>query len=813
MRPLRLLLDGFGSYRQPTTIDFSDVDFFALIGPTGSGKSTVIDGLCFALYGTVPRWGKTNVITEALAPATAKCEVCLVFESAGRRYAAIRLLTRDNKGQVHTKDARLERLDEAVPPDAPLAGLLAASVEQIAEGPDGVTSQVQGILGLTYEHFTQSVLLPQGQFERFLRANAAKRQDLLVELLAFGVYDQVGQRARSRAGLAAQQRQLAQDNLAELADATEDAETRAAARLADLTSLETAVHRAVAELGQLQDQAGAAARLATEVRQETDTLAGIRTPAKVPGLAQRIADAQELVIRREQARRDAESAEEAAQLARRTLPDLGQTQAFSRAYADHVSLSAELAEKEESLARQREELESGDAELRETERALEHAHEAHSISERSHVAAAMANHLRVGETCPVCLRRVASLPDHPVPVDLAEAAKAVATVAAELKRRQTALTSVQRTVDRTAAEKASLERRLEENAVTLAGAPGESDVERDLQAIAAAEDALREASAELRTRRRDLESAGKAREALRADEDKAWASFRAARDEVVALGVPAIEDRDLAAAWERLTAWTKQQASERSSRQPDLDAAAQLLGRRAMDKTNELTRLLSDHGISEGVPPDQAAAAVAEQRANAGSEVREIRQKREKADALGRQVRKWGEEEKVAAELGRLLRATSFERWLLGEALDSLVTEASQTLMELTGNQYQLDRDERNELVVIDFADAGARRRVSTLSGGETFQASLALALALSHQVVGLSAGRRDLNSIFLDEGFGTLDADTLETVAATLEQLAAGSERMVGVVTHVPALAERVPVRFVVSRNGGTSVIRKERS
>jgi exonuclease SbcC len=132
MRPLRLLLDGFGSYRQPTTIDFSDVDFFALIGPTGSGKSTVIDGLCFALYGTVPRWGKTNVITEALAPATAKCEVCLVFESAGRRYAAIRLLTRDNKGQVHTKDARLERLDEAVPPDAPLAGLLAASVEQIA---------------------------------------------------------------------------------------------------------------------------------------------------------------------------------------------------------------------------------------------------------------------------------------------------------------------------------------------------------------------------------------------------------------------------------------------------------------------------------------------------------------------------------------------------------------------------------------------------------------------------------------------------------------------------------------------------------
>jgi exonuclease SbcC len=141
------------------------------------------------------------------------------------------------------------------------------------------------------------------------------------------------------------------------------------------------------------------------------------------------------------------------------------------------------------------------------------------------------------------------------------------------------------------------------------------------------------------------------------------------------------------------------------------------------------------------------------------------------------------------------------------------MTEASQTLMELSGGQYQLDRDERNELVVIDFQDAGARRPVSTLSGGETFQASLALALALSRQVVSLSAGLRDLNSMFLDEGFGTLDEDTLEVVASTLEQLAAGSDRMVGVVTHVPALAERVPVRFVVSKAGGTSTIRKERT
>jgi exonuclease SbcC len=86
------------------------------------------------------------------------------------------------------------------------------------------------------------------------------------------------------------------------------------------------------------------------------------------------------------------------------------------------------------------------------------------------------------------------------------------------------------------------------------------------------------------------------------------------------------------------------------------------------------------------------------------------------------------------------------------------VEEASMTLMELSGRQYQLDRDDRNDLVVIDYEDTGARRPVHTLSCGETFQASLALAPAPSRQVVGLSAGMRDLNSMFLDEGFGTLD-------------------------------------------------------
>ena len=237
------------------------------------------------------------------------------------------------------------------------------------------------------------------------------------------------------------------------------------------------------------------------------------------------------------------------------------------------------------------------------------------------------------------------------------------------------------------------------------------------------------------------------------------------------------------------------------------------LERQATADSAAIIALLADSGITGVTDPTRAPTAVAQAHARAEADLAAIRQNLQKAARLDEQIKAHREEEQVAVMLGNALRATSFERWLCGEALDSLMIEASQTLMELSGGQYQLDRDDRNELMVIDYQDAGSRRPVHTLSGGETFQASLALALALSRQVTSLSAGLRDLNSMFLDEGFGTLDEETLETVATTLERLATDSDRMIGVITHVPALAERVPVRFVVSHAGGSSAIRKERS
>jgi len=205
-----------------------------------------------------------------------------------------------------------------------------------------------------------------------------------------------------------------------------------------------------------------------------------------------------------------------------------------------------------------------------------------------------------------------------------------------------------------------------------------------------------------------------------------------------------------------------------------------------------------------------ASSAVTRAHERARAATKRVAERRaEAADLLGK--RQAAErDQQVARLLGDLLRSDRFPRWLVTEAVDILVADASANLAALSSGQFDLTYEDA-DFYVIDHADADARRSVRTLSGGETFQASLALALALSSQISALAAaGAARLDSIFLDEGFGTLDPETLDVVATTLETLAQG-QRMVGVVTHVAALAERVPVRFRVSRDTRTSSVTRE--
>ena len=146
--------------------------------------------------------------------------------------------------------------------------------------------------------------------------------------------------------------------------------------------------------------------------------------------------------------------------------------------------------------------------------------------------------------------------------------------------------------------------------------------------------------------------------------------------------------------------------------------------------------------------------------------------------------------------------------------LDRILVHANTRLMQMTAGQYELERigaeNQRSQsgldLGVIDHYN-GTRRSVKTLSGGESFKASLALALGLSDEVQRAAGGIR-LDTLFLDEGFGSLDDESLEQAIRVLVGLTEGN-RLVGIISHVAALKDRIDLQVVVkkTRSGGSTV------
>ena len=140
----------------------------------------------------------------------------------------------------------------------------------------------------------------------------------------------------------------------------------------------------------------------------------------------------------------------------------------------------------------------------------------------------------------------------------------------------------------------------------------------------------------------------------------------------------------------------------------------------------------------------------------------------------------------------------SFQRYMLAAYLDDVLVVASERLAAMTDGRYRLLRrqqgDKRRALGLdLEVSDAytGTRRPVSTLSGGETFQASLALALGLA-EVVQRYEGGVKLDTVFVDEGFGSLDPDNLAAAVDTLIGLQTGG-RLVGIISHVADLREQI--------------------
>lgn len=220
--------------------------------------------------------------------------------------------------------------------------------------------------------------------------------------------------------------------------------------------------------------------------------------------------------------------------------------------------------------------------------------------------------------------------------------------------------------------------------------------------------------------------------------------------------------------------------------------------------------------------PDMAALNAAQQRAAAELDAlnRELGELSTQAQDLGEALSAIGEKAARARELeegyrvvGRLAdiaagdnpRRMTLQRYVLAALFEEVARAASQRLGRMSRGRYRLVRSEATrdarsagglDLDVVD-AHSGEARPASTLSGGESFLASLALALGLSDVVMAQQGGRR-LDCIFIDEGFGSLDGDTLEDALRTLAELH-GAGRLIGVISHVAELKERIDARIDV--------------
>jgi exonuclease SbcC len=789
MRPVRVQLEGFSTFREPTVVDFADADLFAFVGPTGAGKSSVIDGMVFALYGSVPRYGREGLVHPVISQGRPEARVRLDFEVHGVLHTAVRVVRRTKTG-ASTKEARLERRGEVLASDAP-----------------SVTAAVCDLLGLDLEQFTKCVVLPQGAFAALLHDTTSKRQDLLVKLLDLGVYEQVAQAARRRVQSADHRIAVIDEHLVELAHATDEAVGAAHRRVAAVDAVVDRLDAAAPELAALLDKVHSTDSEAAELRARAGALAAVRVPPEVADVTARRASADRTLSDATTAEERAVARVDEARAERDHLGDVASLQSLLDAWRTLDSLAgrgdtgaAMVAEREAAMASLAEELETARSSVLDTERAV-------AAARVEHAAADLARHLHPGDDCPVCGGRVDTLPA----VDTAALESAEFAHRDALAAAKTAEESWRNADRDVAGLRAKLEERrseLERTRVAVEGAPPVEHVQATLAAIAAADaalDAAQRTDRELRARTAEARRAQD--QAVRA-EDAARTELVATRDGVAALGPPPTGN-DLAADWSALAAWAAEQAEAVRDRLRGLQDERQRIQQTHDDLVADLVAGAVAAGITVPDPArlrDACVAAAADARTTLERLVTDAERAAGHREERARAAEQRSVHELLAAELG----PRRFEAWLLEEALASLVAGASERLEQLSSGRYAVAIDDKKQFEVIDHANADERRLARTLSGGETFLASLALALALAERVTELSgSGHASLDAIFLDEGFGTLDPETLDVVASAIEELGA-SGRMVGVVSHVRELAERVPVRFEVRRGAESSTVER---
>lgn len=803
MMPERLVFEAFGPYVERQEIDFCPLEragLFLIHGKTGSGKTTVLDAMAYALFGESSGGlrGDITAMRSDFAADEQDTKVDFIFRINGKKYRFLR-----------TVRTRIKKNGEKELQVSQNAFFLNESgeYEPFFENPGikNIRQKAEELLGLTYDQFRQVILLPQGRFEQLLVADSAEKEKILVTLFKAEKWQRVtdwlcGQALECRRekdtaeqgiesvlhqydcetqeeleSCAREKREL----LAELKKRCEEAEKQAAAAEKAVTGAQT-VESMFQEWKQAQEKAAVIRAQEKEIRRLEESCR----------LAE--AAAQLLPLRKETValQKRWQECDRKAQEAEKTIEDFNGKieECIEALYGVLYELQEERKEENEKKIR-------SEVLLGQKERQYQELFSGYI----ENTAGMLAEALEEGKKCPVC----GSI-HHPHPA--VRAGRIVGQE--EVKAAEQDLRKIRKEIAEQEKRLFVLERQEEscKNGLRKLGAESQKG-EKSKKGGGDPKKWLERAE-EFKTGRN---TAVNSRKIFREEAEQAHAAFESAMENFrTACRTQGFEtDEEFRAAClpdERL----KEQKERIQSYAID----------RKITEENERTLAERLHGVErldiEQMQKEWEQKAREKQKADA--EFAKIKAEEDlllKAEGIIK--KKAGELKKITEkyveldQFSRILRGSNgvgLQRYVLGVMLSAITQEANRLLQKVHDGRYQLCRSIESsgrtrkaglDLEVFD-AYSGEKRNVKSLSGGEKFLVALALSLGLS-AVVQAQSGGIHIDALFIDEGFGSLDPASIENALDVLASVRGGS-KLIGIISHVQMLQENIETTIEVCKN-----------
>ena len=858
MKPLRLTMSAFGPYAGEATLDwtsFGEKGLVLIAGDTGAGKSTIFDGLVYALYGVTSGGNREpRMLRSDFAAADRETFVRLCFLCREEEYTvecSPEYWRPKARGTGETKKAASASL---ILPD----GTAITAIRSVDE-------KIEELLGLSREQFTQIGMIAQGDFRKLLTADSKERSEILRKLFGTGKYLSFQERLKQEASEAQKRCEELEKSLfqyksgilcpgegtlqQEICERKEEKHLHQVPELLKgLDELEAADKMAEENCKKQKEicreqllvlDKREAARGQMEKRRAAlygsrEALAKVESAEKEAGERKKTADARLGKARENQ--KKAVDWEGQKKLLEASLPLFREVQ----------EKAAELQKREQEAERLALEWQAGKARIEVCYRALwELAGRKRKLDEQklksalraweeerrrqekryrlflSHQAGILAESLHDGEPCPVCGSK-----EHPAPAGKGESAPTEEEVE-NGRQREEALRKQAEELGHLAEQDRYREELHRTNAERL-GIALEKEAAGELSGTEQTWIKQREKEEEaqrFREKRREELKGILERNRAELAEKKARLPYA----DPVVLNDQILELSRKISSVEHALRLAEQEAEQAGTDWKTVSVRREETQKRVKEQERELQEAetafqqTASSTSVEVVPPEHLKRQFYEWE----QKEKVLYSRREVNRQAARSIREtWEKYEnaKTAFALRRELSDTAngqlrgkqrltFERYLQAEYFDWILQAANRRLDRMTGGRFALRRSEVQagnaqsglDLLVRDYY-TGKERDVKTLSGGESFQASLSLALGLSDVIQEMSGGIR-LETLFIDEGFGSLDRNALEAALRILQELTEG-ERLIGVISHVESLQEQIEKKVLVKKGRSGSVL-----